>query len=522
MSISHNITSKLSAVVIALTAILATGCSKTDDILKTIPADATAVVHIDLKKVIDNAELRERGKSYALPKEFDDLSDNSLEEDLEMLYKMEKCVDLSNVFMVNIQPGLMDGSDEEKYGDFVTFPITDFDEFEKQIKGLDYSKESSEGGLDCYSMSKNEWSASYIFVNDSRSQGWSATAYGIWDADKQKTVVKTPKVVSEALKRADRNSIADCKGPAKVLNSDKVASVVMTDKVLKNKWITCSAELPGNGEVRFEANLMDEDGTLCAFDQYFSTVNTEILEYLPQDADLVAAMSCNVENLRKLIEELIGKFGSKSDVGVFKQYLKFVEPSGDIAFGANLSSFDKVLNSNFRHEELLLNGKWTAVATFKDPETTLEVLKSLAAYNIKSPMTPVADNKYEISIEKNLYHYDYTRDTDVFDEKLSATVYVGAIGKYLYISTVDVNKNTVSDQVKRVFDNASFGVYAHTPSKIKTYFDLPGEFTATARWKGSYTLMVDAKLENSTHGFIYDMINTSIKVEKQMKKNLKY
>lgn len=523
MYLSKYITHKLSVAAIVMTAIFATGCSKTDDILKTIPDDATMVMRIDAKQLIENAELRERGKSFALPKEFDDLSDSGLEENLEMLYKMNKCVDLSNVFFVIIEH-------EENYrydeptdgGEYLTFPITDFDEFEKQIKDLDYSKDSSEGDLECYTMSKYDWITNYILVNASHTQGWQTKIYNKEEYDsntgKNKVTHNPPQVVTAAVKKAAKGSLADVKGPAKVLNSDKVLSLVATHKVLKKKWITCSVDLLGNGEAQFESNLMDADGTLCAFDQYFNIVNPDALALLPEDADFVTAMSLNVANDLKLIEDLIGKLGSEQDLRVFKQQSKLVETTGEIAFGAKLGSFDNLLNSNFRHEEQFLEGKWTFVLGVKDPETLLELLKSFVPSSYR--ITNVGDKKFDVEIAHNLYRYDYSRDSDVFDGKVSATVHVGVIGDYIYVSTADVKSNQVSDQVKQVFNNSSFGIYAHTPSKIKTYFDLPNEITASARWKGTHTLVVNVKYENSSHGIIYDVMNTCLKVQKQMKKNL--
>ncbi|MDE6308664.1 MAG: hypothetical protein K2L81_00570 [Muribaculaceae bacterium] len=527
MKFSTHITRKLSAAAIILTVMLATSCSKTSDILETIPDDAAVVVHLDLKQLIDNAELREKGKSYALPKEFDELNNDGLEEDLEMLYKMKDCVDLSNIFVVNIsrENGETARYDEpHDYGEYVTFPITDFDEFEKQIKSMDYSKDSSESGLECYTMSKYEWATNYMLVNESHTQGWHANIENKvdydYDTDKRKIIHNPPQVVTAAVKKAERGSLADVKGPANVLKSGKAISLVATHKILKNKWFTCTAEALGDGEAQLEANLMDADGTLCALDNYFNTVNTNALALLPDDADLVAAMSLNVPNDLKLIEDLIGKFGSERDLRMFKQQAKLIETTGDVAFGAKLASFDNLLNSNFYHAEQLLEGKWTLVVGVKDPETILGLIKSFCGGDAR--ITDIGDKKFDIEINRNLYRYDYTRDTDVFDARLSATLHVGVMDGYLYVSTVDVKNSPVPAQVSKVFDNASFGIYAHTPSKIKTYFDLPNEITATARWKGTHTLVVNAKFENSTHGFIYDVINMCFRAEKQMKKNINY
>lgn len=523
MNFSKHITRKLSAAAIVLSAMFVTSCSKTSDILETIPDDATMVLRIDLKKVIDNAELREKGKSFALPKEFDDLSNNSLEENLEMLYKMNKCIDLSNVFVV-----VIDDEKDYKYGeptdegDYITFPIADFDEFEKQIKDLDYSKDSSEGDLECYTMSKYDWSTNYILVNASHTQGWHTSVSNKveWDSStgKNKVTHNPPQVVTAAVKKAARGSLADVKGPAQMLKSDKVVSLVATNKVLKKKWLTCTVDLPGKGEAQLEANLMDADGTLCALDKYFNTVNTDVLALLPEDADFVAAMSLNVANDLKLIEDLVGKYVGEHELRIFKQQAKLAETTGDIAFGAKLGTFDKLLNSNFRHEEQLLEGKWTIVLGVKDPETILELLKSMVPSNYR--ITNDGDKKFDVEIDHNLYTYDYSRNTTVFDGKVSATVHVGVKGDYIYVSTTDVKNSSVPGQVSKVFDNASFGIYAHTPSRIKTYFDLPNEITASARWKGTHTLEINAKYENSEHGFIYDVINTCLRVEKQMKKNL--
>ncbi len=514
----NKITRHIGAAAIAMAAILATGCSKTSSILETIPDNASVVMHIDATQFIKNAELQEKKNVYELPKEFDDLSDRMLEEKLEKLSKVDKCIDLSNLFFVAITPELVDGKRDwdDVHGEYFVFPITDMDEFVKQLKDMNYSTSTREQGLKCYAQSDDEWSTDFMLIDEEKKLGWQTTAWcryknnGDYEAP-------SPELVTASIKKASRNPLSEVKGPCRALSGDNAISAVSTTEALKKKWITAVVDFPADGEAQAEVTMIDADGTLCALDNYFSPVSPDALSLLPEGSDFVAALGLNAPNARKLLEDLIKKYAGERAMRQFNQYLELVEPTGNVAVGANLNSAKSYFDNNCRYPQQLLEAKWTAVVQMKDPEGCLHLLGQYLP-QLATSVEEVSDNEYKITYTEELYRWDYQSDRRVYDGVLSANIYLGVKGDYLYLSSTPITSKSMSDEVKQVFDNASFGAYFKPSEKIRSYFGMPYGFTASMRWEGSYRLQGDVKFDGADHGFIYDVIESCLAIDKNLKK----
>lgn len=270
---------KWMAALAALAVMLMTGaCSSApspDEVLETVPDDAVNVTRIDLKKIFDNAGIREEDGKYVLSDDLETLFDqlpSSARDRFEQALAALPGIDAENLFLW-VTP-----KEELAF----TVGLKHASEVSDALK-KEYGAPVKEDGFEVYEMERDV----IIAIRDNQ----------LWVTDKLSHLTR-------ALDRAGEAPYTANIGPSQYLLGERAVTSVLSIQALakasgseipeslrdyRNDFVCMSADLKGPA-LTAQTTLMNKDGKSTFPGDFFGEINMSALRYVPGNAFAVAAL----------------------------------------------------------------------------------------------------------------------------------------------------------------------------------------------------------------------------------------
>lgn len=288
---------KWMAALAALAVMLMTGaCSSSpspDEVLETVPDDAVNVTRIDLKKIFDNAGIREDDGKYVMSDDLETLFGqlpSSARDRFEQALAALPGIDAENLFFW-VTP-----KEELAF----TVGLKHASEVSDALK-KEYGAPVKEDGFEVYEMERDV----IIAIRDNQ----------LWVTDKLSHLTR-------ALNRADEAPYTANIGPSQYLLGERAVTSVLSIPALakasgseipeplrdyRNDFVCMSADLKGPA-LTAQTTLMNKDGKSTFPGDFFGEIDMSALRYVPGNAAIVAALG---RPARELIDMMYNEGGMR-------------------------------------------------------------------------------------------------------------------------------------------------------------------------------------------------------------------
>lgn len=415
--------------------VVVSSCSKTDELLSTVPVDGVrGVAKIDVEKVMKAFDSKVENGELVLPKELTKYSgkllsnnDRSLMNDFVML---APSVDVHSVIAFAYD------ADE-----FVTVKLTNKAEFEAVLAGRYENSQSA--GFDVYA--------------GADSLVWLVSENQAWFSTKGVSVAKT---LAEILKKASSENYSELRGVAEYLttSSDMVAYAMKmpTD----SKFLCGKADTEGN-VLSIQSVNMESDGKVLKVPE-LSEINTDFLRYVPGSYNVAFAVGLNNVDWDSASEylSLVNNTTARMVLATIMPYLKKID--GTVSFAAKI---DK--EEGFSNVENI-----DAIAMVHMPQKSIDEIVTLLNRSFKSSKEEPKDGIVEMKLSDGL------------------TLYAGNVDGYFGLSTQPFNSNE-SNSLATTFQGKTAALCVEMPEGSKLLNGQPYGFKLTI---GAGTEQYDLKL----------------------------
>lgn len=307
--------SALNAALMALVVMALSSCSSKDPV-EVVPDDVDFVASVNFQRLLDQTNVKITEDDIEFPDELTMLDHSMPNEAKEILARVNKSVDLSQVLCF----GYVKFNKNSRYevpGDFyMVAKVKDDKELEKiLVDEADLDKEEEEG-FDVYSMKDR----AFVLIKDDLL--WLAMSQEMEDVE------DAAKNVKKVLEKADKKNISEVAGVAGNLNngiisvninSSQIISMlkmfsgelpteqaVMATAVLekfKGSWINYTGDIAGK-KVSLTAKCYNPSNGNVVNLGLTKPVDTQLLTYFPSDILSVAALEVAPDQLNSLCDML--------------------------------------------------------------------------------------------------------------------------------------------------------------------------------------------------------------------------
>jgi hypothetical protein len=314
--------------------LIVSACQGKGSLLNSVPADAAAVMTVNIKKLGIALDT----KTYGGTMTAEETADKFLAYASDSARKQIKALFTTDIIDGDIVAGFVASGNSAsisnmlKTSDYIyTFLIKDTN---KLIASLGKKSEKTDEGFDIYPLD-----GAFLYIKD--DQGWIM-------ADDN-----SAKILSQQLTLAENKSILSMKGVGEYLkdNDNIVRLAIPTSANAEDKgWACVSADIDDNGkELEFEAKSIDVNGKELNMSKDLQNIDPKLLKYtMPSDVFVMAAgISPNTDwdklvNYASTLQPL--DFKQRAFIGMLLPYLKRIDGTVLIAAGPTVEEHVSAAN----------------------------------------------------------------------------------------------------------------------------------------------------------------------------------
>lgn len=452
-SVCRHISTSLMAA--AVTVATLSSCNKTDnELLATIPADATFVARLDGHRLLENAGCSLTADGLTTPPSLRNNIDATVgAERVKELAAVAHAIDIKNVVVFATT------------GDFIaTYHITDMPAFDKAMLATGAKKEKA-GAFDAYV------GRMVTLVKDRQA----------WLAEGSLNVIAGQ--VEAMLASAGELPFSSHRGLTEHLGASNAMGVVVNPIAIGIKaddaWLCGNLTLE-NSNALLSMQLMHADGKIIPVTM-LKEVNTDFLRYVPGDFNFVAAMGIAKPDDVAALARVLGGAMTFRERGIIESVLPFLERvTGTVSVAAKLDAATAA--DEFGRPDLII----MAAMSQQDVNASLEQLLTMAR-GMGAQVTSTGEGRYLISAP-------------------AMKVYAGNIDGQLGLSTIpfeDTRNNSLNDTFLSRYAAAFFDM----PAGYHGLFNKGARISANIQ---EQQMQVEMKFEGADGPFLKSYMEASV------------
>ncbi len=317
----------VAVMVCGLTMGIVSSCGGNDNLLDTVPADASGVVTINTRELMKSLNGLGYGGRLTADETLDMFLSHASETTKVQLKTLVTSDAVDRGFIAGYAVGVSGTSvvDMMKRGNYVyTFTIADE---KKLLDQLGCSSADAVKGYDTYALD-----GATLFIRN--RQGWIMAGNPQDNAG----------LLDEQLQRAANTSVLSLKGVGRYLdeNDDIIRVAVATDLAGDKGWTCASVEVDDNGRaLDIEGKYIDINGKEPAMDKYLEPVDLDLMDYtMPSDVFVMAVglrPDTDWDGLMQYVQAVQPlDYRQRAMIGMVVPYLKRIDGTLMIAAGPTL------------------------------------------------------------------------------------------------------------------------------------------------------------------------------------------